>query len=137
MLLPPVDEEYEDDSEMIVEEAKNVEEPIVPVTPIPAATTPTENAQSSGSMWKTKLHLFGVFIFTLVAYVIPLSFTGYLFSSEVKQSVHTLVKPDQLSFIADRIFTYVEYKDQVYAFIGFRATYILCLWVSGILVGLV
>ena len=76
-----MEEEYEDETEMIVEEVKNVEEPLVPDSPIPVATTATENAPSSGLTWKTKLHLFGVFIFTLVAYVIPLSFTGYLFSS--------------------------------------------------------
>ena len=87
-------------------------------------------------MWKVKLHLFGVFIFTLVAYVIPLSFTSYLFTSDAKQSVHTLVKPDQLSFLSSRIFTSILYHGQVTYFIGFRVTYILCLWVSGVIVGL-
>ena len=45
-------------------------------------------------MWKVKLHLFATLMFTLVCYVIPLSFTSYLFSSEAKQQVHTLVKPE-------------------------------------------
>lgn len=88
-------------------------------------------------MWKAKLHMLGIFIFTLVAYVIPLSFTGYLFTSEVKQSIPTNVESDQLSFIANRIFTFVQYKGTVHNFVGFRVSYILCLWVSGIIVSLV
>lgn len=80
--------------------------------------------------------MLGIFIFTLVAYVIPLSFSGYLFTSDVKQSIHTHVAKEQINFIADRIFTYVEYKSTVHNFIGFRFTYIMCLWVSGILVSL-
>ena len=42
-------------------------------------------------MLKVKLHLFATFVFTLFAYVIPLSFTGYIFSNDAKQSVHSLV----------------------------------------------
>jgi len=67
---------------LLVEEAKNTEEP-QPVTP--AAQ------QASSGAWKLKLHLLGTLIFTMLAYVIPLSFTSYLFSSEAKSSVHTMV----------------------------------------------
>ena len=87
-------------------------------------------------MWKTKFHLLATIVFTLVAYIIPLSFTGYLFTSEAKQSVHSLLKPEQLGFLSDRIFTYVAWQDGVYAFVPFRVTYILCLWVSGVLINM-
>ena len=87
---------------------------------------------------KVKLHLLGTFLFTLFAYVIPLSFTGYLFSSEAKQSVHTLVTPDQFGdFISGRIFIWHKWQGKDFAFLGFRFTYILCLWACQMLFGMV
>jgi len=89
-------------------------------------------------MWKVKLHLFATFIFTLVAYIIPLSFTGYLFSSEAKQSVHTLVSEDYFgSFISGRILTLIPWKGDNHSFLSFRFCYILCLYISGLLVSMV
>lgn len=88
--------------------------------------------------WKVKMHLFATLIFTLMVYVIPLSFTAYLFSSEAKQSVHTLVTPTQFgAFISERIFFFHSWNGKDFAFLGFRFTYILCLWASQILYGLV
>ena len=82
--------------------------------------------------------MFATLIFTLVAYVMPLTFTGYLFSSEAKQSVHTLVTPDQFGeFISGRILIWHSWQGKDFAFLGFRFTYIICLWASQIFYGLV
>ena len=88
---------------------------------------------------KAKLQILGTMLFTLIAYVIPLTFTGYLFTTDRSQSVHTLVSADQLggSLFANRLFHYVRWGDKNHAFIGFRITYILCLYVSSILVSTV
>ena len=87
---------------------------------------------------KAKLHIAGTVLFTLICYVIPLSFTGYLFTTDRAQSVHTLVSSEQLgSFFANSLFTFVRWHDKDYAFIGFRITYILCLYVSTTLMSLV
>ena len=77
-------------------------------------------------------------LFTLVCYVIPLTFTNYLFTSDRSQSVHTLVHEDQFgTFFANRLFTYVRWNNKNHAFIGFRITYMLCLYVSGVLINTV
>ena len=89
--------------------------------------------------WRAKLQILGTILFTLIAYVIPLTFTGYLFTTDRSQSVHTLVSADQLggSFFANRLFHYVRWGDKNHAFINFRITYILCLYVSSVLVNTV
>ena len=77
----------------------------------------------------------GTFLFTLICYIIPITFTGYLFTSDRSQSVHTLVSEDQFgTFFANRLFTYVRWNNKNHAFIGFRITYMLCLYVSSILI---
>ena len=88
--------------------------------------------------WKVKLHLAGTFLFTLICYIIPLTFTSYLFTSDRSQSVHTLVSEDQFgTFFANRLFTYVRWNNKNHAFIGFRITYMLCLYVSSVLISTV
>jgi len=48
------------------------------------------------------------------------------------------VTPDYFGeFISGRIFTWHAWKGKDFAFLGFRFTYLLCLWVSQILIGLV
>ena len=82
--------------------------------------------------------MLGTFLFMMVFYVIPLCFTGFLFSSEAKQSIHTLVEPDQLGpFIANRLFTNVKWSGKIYGFLPFRITYILCLWVSSTIIEMI
>ena len=77
----------------------------------------------------------GTFLFTLICYIIPITFTSYLFTSERSQSVHTLVSEDQFgTFFSNRLFTYVRWGNKNHAFIGFRITYMLCLYVSSILI---
>ena len=52
--------------------------------------------------------------------------------------MHTLVSPTQFGdFISERIFIFHKWHGKDYAFLGFRFTYILCLWASQIMYGLV
>ena len=129
--------EDDTDSQLLVEEEKKVEDvPLVPDTP---PTTPPQQESKEDSMsWKLKLHILGTLLFMMVFYVIPLGFTGFIFSNEASQSIHTLVDPGQLGpFIANRLFTNVKWNGKVYGFLPFRITYILCLWVSSTIVELV
>ena len=52
--------------------------------------------------------------------------------------MHTLVSEDQFgTFFANRLFTYVRWNNKNHAFIGFRITYMLCLYVSTVLISTV
>ena len=126
----PDEEESEDEPEPAIEEAKNTEGS--------QTTQQVASLDQGSSYWLVKLHLFASIVFMIVAYVIPLTFTSYLFSSEAKQSIHTNVDHQQLGvFLGNRIFTTVDYHGMMHTFLGFRVTYMLCLWVSGVLINMV
>ena len=76
-------------SQLLAEEEKKVEDNV----PLDIDNSPeTEanananaDANNTGMSWKLKLHLLGTFLFMMVFYVVPLGFTSWLFSSDVKQ----------------------------------------------------
>ena len=137
------EEETKAEDAQLIEEAKNVEEKQAEneeeEDKEPECNCGKDhNAPKIELSLKAKLQIAGTIIFTLVCYVIPLTFTSYLFTSDRSQSVHTLVNSDQLgTFFANRLFTYVRWGDKDHAFIGFRITYMLCLYVSTVLITLV
>jgi len=80
-LREPGSDELEED--LLIEEATNTA-PKQTGREATESGAQLETKEPSSAMWKVKLHLFATLVFTLVAYVIPLSFTSYLFTSEAK-----------------------------------------------------
>ena len=85
MVFTEENKEEADYASSLLEEAKNTEDEPEMNFEAPAAVP------STGMSMKAQLHIAGTFLFTLVCYIIPLTFTSYLFTSDRSQSVHTLV----------------------------------------------
>lgn len=76
-------------------------------------------------------------VFQVTFYVVPFLFPSWVLSKQLDNLIFTTVDPKELWPISSFLTTNIEYAGVMHTFFGFRFCYMLCLFVSTIIVSMV
>ena len=77
------------------------------------------------------------FLFGLIFYCIPLTFTNWILPRDVDKFIHSNVVGTEFYPMDSWFFTYVGFRGQEHAFLGFKFAYLVCLMFNSRLIATV
>ena len=127
------------------EEAKNVADPpLVPESTMPKVDVFNLDQQNQQPAERGKTlyealftwRVIMTFLFMLTFYFVPLSLTSFILPRETDTYIPSNIEGYELYPLDGWFLSYVGYKGNIHAFVGFRFAYMACLYFNSRLVAL-